>query len=370
LCIFAADTGIDLFNLPDLATVEARTESYIMRHTRDLAPKTLNIVFSAVKTWCLAEGLVRNRKMFKEIRFDRTSRQTDAMTERPLENETIKQLFNVSDAQEKVLLGLYGLCGMRPSLLPQLKVSNFLNHDAEIVNGKLKFNSKNPFLIVPREYDGNKANITFFVIIPSKVAEYIEHTVNKANDRVTPETLLLSKYATEVAIYKKIKLMFRDVGFSGRPYLLRSFADNLLDQTLGHADEDLKERMLGHKGKISAVYQFHGLTDEIKKEYLAKYQKVENWINERIFGTVSTEQKTQAELLSAYATNIGVPAEKVAALMKELFDTPLSFEDFQKRLTAATNDALETRMTTKFETMFREMNHKYNGKQTKKRAKK
>jgi integrase len=357
LCIFSDETGIDLFDLPKLAEIEEATEAYIMRHRHDRGAKYLNVVFSAIKAWVFAKGLIKNRNQFKEISFDRSSRKTDALTEQPLTTDLIKKLFDVSDAHEKVLLCLYALCGLRPSLLPQLKVRDFLNHDAVIENGKLKFNVKNPFLTVPKDYEGNKAHITFFVILPSKATEYVEFCVNQ-NETVRPETRLLQKYDSTIAIHAKVKNMFVTVGFSGRPYLLRSFADRLLDKTI--EDQDLKEFMMGHKGKISAIYQFRAPTDEDKTEYRKQYSVTERRINEEIFGAASSEQLNIAEATANFAQSLGVPKDQIERIYHMLSEGKLTLEAYNKMIREQTQVALQERMKEQVKEVLEEIN----GKQT------
>ena len=61
------------------------------------------------------------------------------------------------------------------------------------------------------------------------------------------------------------------------PYRLRNYGNYLLKKI---NDNDLKEKFMGHKGKISAVYQFHGINEEQEDDYRRQYQVVDDWINE------------------------------------------------------------------------------------------
>ena len=269
---FCEAVEIDPLELPkrQLEDIEDMTERFIISNQGKVSPKYLNIIYNAVKTWCYVHKLLKNRKTFREIKFDKSSRKVDALTERPLEPHHVKTAFQISDANEKVLLGLYGIAGIRPKLIPQLTIEQIHPDHYVIERGQLKFTVKNPFVFIPKEWQGNKACITFFVKLHSQVARLIEQTVNMDNETVTAKTALTSKYRADVNINRKVKKIYAKIGFKGRPYLLRTFADRILDKTIG--DEDLKEFMMGHKGKISAIYQFKQLTKDDIAEYTKHYE--------------------------------------------------------------------------------------------------
>ena len=359
---FCESENIDAFDFPKigLENIEEQTETFIISNVGKLSPKYLNIIYNAVKTWCFVQRMIKNRKLFREIKFDKSSRKMDAMTEQPLETKHIKKLMEICDAHEQILLGLYGMCGLRPSLLTQIKVENLDANDYKLENGKITFTSKNPFLYIPKGYKGNKAHTTFFVIIPSKITKLIEHCLNQEGN-VQPKTKLLAKYATcSTSVYLKSKELLKQVGFKGRPYLLRSYGDRLLDKTI--EDKDLKEFMFGHKGKISATYQFKALTQEDKQEYLKDYATTEKWVNEKIFGTRSQEEISKAETIKTFAENLGASKEDLEAVLKAFDQGKFSMERYQDEVKRLTNTALETKMKSQFEKMFLEMNEKHNNK--------
>lgn len=168
---------INPFDFPTigLKQIEQLTETYITMHIDDTAPKSLNVIFCAIKAWCFALEIISNRKMFREIDFDKSSRKIDAITEQPLEPQTVKKLFDISDCDEKVVLGLYGLNGLRPALIPQAIISWIFPQHYKIENNAFKFTVKNPFMYIPKNINGNKATgITFFTILHSKLAEFID----------------------------------------------------------------------------------------------------------------------------------------------------------------------------------------------------
>lgn len=95
-----------------------------------------------------------------------------------LETKHIKAGFKVANLGDQIDWGLYALCGLRPRLIQQLKVKNLYARNYEIVNGDFRFTVKPPLLIIPRTYAGNKANITFMVFIPTKLADLLEMQLN------------------------------------------------------------------------------------------------------------------------------------------------------------------------------------------------
>jgi len=362
IIIFSDYSKIKPYDFKELGIekIEALTEAFIFQNLKQYAPKSLNVAFNAVKAWCYVLGMIKNRKMFKELKFDTHSRKTDAMTERPLETEHFKAMMQICDIHEKVLVGLYGLCGIRPSIIPQLKVGDFHHSDYTLQDGRIHFTTETPFLFVNRAYEGNKAKITFFVIVPSKITELLELALN-GNGQVTPETPLLSKYRKRKLIFRKVKLIYKRIGFDGRPYLLRTYADRVLDKNI--MDEDLKEFMLGHKGKISSVYQFKQLTTEDRKAYTKQYEVCDKWINENVFGVPTNKEVSQADAIARIAVGMGVNADIIAKL-KEAFNTgKLEMPQFEKKIIDATNTTLNQRMKTQFEEMFIKMNKKHNNKQ-------
>lgn len=355
---FCKKYNVEPFNFPTigLEEIEQLTETHILNNVNKIAPKSLNVTLNAIKAWCFTLRMLKNRKLFREIKFDKQSRKTDAMTEKPLETEHISKLMQISDAFEQAELGLCGLCGLRPALVPQVKVKDLHPDDYTIENGKLHFKTENPFLYVSKDYEGNKAHVTFFVIIPSKITQQLEYCINSAYETVTAQSQLVPKYAeSEQTVYQKNKELFAKIGFVGRPYLLRTYADRLLDKNI--QDEDLKEFMLGHKGKISMIYQMKALTHEDKTEYLKQYRIVDRWINEKIFGLVSNEELSTASAMATFAESIGVSKDRIAAIYDLLTKSKLRLEDYEKQLKTLTQETMTNNMKTQIRNMMQEIAH-------------
>lgn len=349
-----------------LEHVEDLTEEWIRGHENKYAPKYLNVVYCAVKTWCKIMRLMKTRKMFREIDFDKSSRKKEALTEAMFTADMLKMGFDMVTIAHKVDLGLYALNGVRPVLIPQLKMivgegrCGFHKRSAHIEQGKLVIDRKPAIMIITRVDEsgvprrGNKGNITFFVLVPTKLCELIETFVNSraqaTNTPVTADTRLADS-KDDKQVYWKAKEFYRKIGFKGRPYLLRKYADRINDAITREAhDEDFKEFLMGHKGKISAIYQVAGLTEEDETKFRDMYiAYCDGWINEHIFGTVTKEQKTVAQALSAYAVELGVPVERVAEMQKILEVGKMTFEQFDKQLTKLTRKAFDRKVDERIE---------------------
>lgn len=350
---------IDPFTFPTLGlkTIEQLTETYITEHINDTAPKTLNVIFCAIKAWCFATEMITNRKMFREIDFDKSSRQTDAITEQPLEPQTVKKLFEICDCDEKIVLGLYGFNGFRPALMPQATIAWILPQHYKIENNTFKFTVKNPFIYIPKNINGNKATgITFFTILHSKLAEFIEHSINANNEAgtIARGTQLLAKYRSKSNIWDKMHELFKEVGFDGRPYLMRAFADYVYDcaglkRESGMPDEDFKEQLMMHKGVISAIYQGKGLPESTIEMYTKMYQSVEQWINEHVFGMISQTQLSAAQQLGMFAANLGVSQNQIELMLQALEKGTMKFDVFSERLKDLTDEAFNLKMQTNIE---------------------
>ena len=343
------------FDAVGLETIEESTEAFIRANQEVLSPKYLNVIYNAVKSWCFCTKMIKSRKLFREIKFDKSSRKIDAISETSLETVHVKQMIQISDLDTKILIGLYGFCGLRPALIPQLTIGDFAPNDYTLQNGKIHFNSKNPFLFVNKNYEGNKAHITFFVMLHSKITELLETALN-SGETVTAKTPLMRKYNSSDAIYQKIVSLFASVGFSGRPYLLRSFADKVLDRNLASGekrDEDLKEFMLGHKGKISAIYQLKALSTEDAQQYRRMYENVDSWISENVFGSASPEKLVRSKAQAEIAERFGVDAEQLKAMLDALTLGKMTAAQYDNELTTAINAAQQRSLETKFEALFK-----------------
>jgi len=363
LARFCKSENVEPFDFETLGleTIEDKCENFIRQNQDRLSPKYLNVIFNAVKSWCFCTKLIKSRKLFREIKFDKASRKVDAISESALETHLVKQMIQISDLDTKILIGLYGFDGLRPALIPQLCVGDFAPTDYTIQNGKIHFTTKNPFLYVKKEYEGNKAHITFFVIVHSKIAEMLETALNSGETPVTPKTALMRQYNSEDSIYQKVKALYAQIGFSGRPYLLRSFADVVLDRHLVSSeagtekrDEDLKEFMLGHKGKISAIYQLKALTHDDSVQYRKMYDNVDKWICQKVFDVAGEDEYNNAKAQAQIAQKFGADPERLEQMLEALGTGKTTMQTFDGELATVINAAQQKTLESKFETLFKQ----------------
>ena len=367
ICKYAnVDNPFELVEM-GLEWIEDITEEWIRAHEHKLAPKHLNMVYCAIKTWCKDTRLIKNRRLFREIDFDKTSRKTEALMETMITTKMVRQIFEICDIGDKVDLGLYAFCGLRPSLIPQLKIKHFHERSAHIENGKLIIDRKPALLIITRLGEdgkprrGNKGNITFFVFLPTKICDLIETWLNTEDEVVTSEARISEAHNID-AVYFKVKQVYRKIGFKGRPYLLRSYADRILERiTREYNEEDLKEFLMGHKGKVSAIYQIKGLTEVDEMLYRDMYVAVcDKWINENIFATYRKEDMNKAEMLIRFAKQLGVNTIDIAQILETFKDSKTDMNQFEARLAELTMTTLDNRMMRKFEQLYLKMEAKHN----------
>lgn len=103
-----AEQYIEHFKMKNGKYIEGKT----------LSPKLLNVRLCAVKAWLLYKNVISNTRQFKQIKFDKHSRVTrDAQL---LTDNQLKRMCDAADLREKCVTALYGIHGVRPSLILQL----------------------------------------------------------------------------------------------------------------------------------------------------------------------------------------------------------------------------------------------------------
>lgn len=349
-----------------LKEIETMTEEFIYKYMQKdsstglpiLSPKYLNLIYSSIKKWCLYQGIIKNRKYFAEIIFDKTSRKTrdSAM----ITHEQFKKMFDHANLKQKLILGYYGIQALRPSLILYLKLADIHPDDVTFnKNGTISLEEK-PWILIKREYIGNKGNIDFPTILTPEMSQWQEDYLNsriRKGEDITEKSKLVCVNSKDVIDYN-IKKLFALVGFKGRKYLLRHYAYKRFKQAV--SDYDFREWLMGHRGKVSAIYdhghyltneeinQYKSLIDTKVLEIYALHRPKEEIIDARIV-TIQALLKD----LDVNATNI---------LKKDLITEKITIDQFNRRLTELAQDSMNKQMETKFEQLFLKMNKKYNGK--------
>lgn len=361
---FCKYASINPYDFPKigLEKIEDLLVDFIADKREVFAPKYLNVIFNAVKRWCYIRKMIKTTKLFREIKFDKSSRKTDALTEAALETKHVKTCLKIANLEDSIDVGLYGLVGLRPQIIPQLRVKDIYHKNYEIVDGTFRFTKKPVIMFIPRTYKGNKGNITFLVFIPTQVADRIELQLN-TNTKITSQTKISESDNVREVYYKmKTLLMHPAINFNGRPYLLRSYADGILDRiTKLFNDEDFKEFLMGHRGKLSAIYQIRGLTDEKEKEMRDMYVKAcDRWINENIFEMALHEDIERAKLLSDMARQLNVNPKDLDNAFELLNNGKMTMKEYKSEITELTKQAQQKQIREQFEKLYLEMEKKHN----------
>ena len=336
-----------------LEKIEYATEDFILDHVNKLAPKYLNVIYNAIKSWLFVNRMIKTRRIFRELKFDKTSLKESALMSQNVTTPDMKTMFSLADGTDALSIGAYGLQGLRPSLIPYLRVTNIHPRSYTITDGRIELTR--PCMIVIRskyidtdeQYNpkfkkgewvqGNKAHIDFISFVPTRITELLEHFVNKPQfdnngDPIPIEHRKLNPADNKRDVRYIIKKYFREIDKGDmNPYRLRNYA-NFLFGKIKDKDDDLKEQLMGHKGKISAVYQFRGLSDEQEKEYRMIYSIIDTYIDENVFGSLTETDRKIADTLDTMAHTLGVDVDQVAAIRAILEQGKMSLDQYRGRL--------------------------------------
>ncbi|NIV93871.1 hypothetical protein GWN42_14025, partial [candidate division KSB1 bacterium] len=158
------------------------------------------------------------------------------------------------------------------------------------------------------------------------------------------------------AVSHIVSKLFETVGFEGRNYLLRHYAFKRLKQAV--EDYDLREWLMGHKGKISAVYDHeHYLT----VEEINQYKSMIDTQVLHVYGLNRSQEEiieTRIETLKALLKDLNL--NDVHGLKKELTNGKITIDQFNKRLTQLAQDSMNRHIESRFEQLFKKYNKKYN----------
>jgi hypothetical protein len=93
-----ANMSFEKFQKLPLEEIENLTEDYIMEHRNKLSPKELNLTYCAIKGMCHKLRIIKSTRMFRQIRFDKTSRTTrDPML---FDKDFIRRMCDMADLKE------------------------------------------------------------------------------------------------------------------------------------------------------------------------------------------------------------------------------------------------------------------------------
>ncbi len=158
-----------------LEEIEAMTEEFIYKYRQIdpetgllyLSPKYLNLIYLSIQKWCLYHGVIKNRKQFKEILFDKTSRKTRDHT--MITSTMFKKMIDHADLKEKLVLGYYGIHALRPSLIPQIRLGDIRQKDICFNPDGTVTLAPKTWIIIKREFLGNKGCVDFPLVLTSEM---------------------------------------------------------------------------------------------------------------------------------------------------------------------------------------------------------
>lgn len=349
-------TPFTLLELP-LEDIEDKTERYIRAMKTKIAPKRLNVIYSAIKSWLWLNKKIKSKKMFREIAFDKTSRK---MRDVPLpDKQFLRQLCDNADLREKLVVAFYGVYAVRPSLIPQLKIEDIYHKDIEInEDGTVKL-SNIVWIWCKREYKGNKGNIDFPIILTSETSEWLESYLNQRarKEKLTPKSVLID-VKTKANVDRIVAKLFDCVGFKGRKYLLRHLGSKLLKRA--YDDEGLKEWLCGHKGGISATYEHsgHTLSDWEIRDYKSQLSERELLI----YGISKNEQQIIDAKTDMARTLLKehFSETEYKAILRGLREGKMTFKQFNEKFDEIIKTAMDNKIENKFEELFVKYNNKHN----------
>jgi len=141
------------------------------------------------------------------MKFERSRPLTASLHAEALETRHVREMFAMANGVDSITLGMYGLEGLRPSLIPVMRVKHLHHRSYEIKDGKLVWNRLPPLMIIPyldekgRFIEGNKAAIEFPSFIPTTIAEQMRLYLNGLPEPVTLETKLAPVYNKDNITY-------------------------------------------------------------------------------------------------------------------------------------------------------------------------
>jgi hypothetical protein len=271
----------------------------------------------------------------------------------------VKKLFDNADLKEKIVIALYGINGLRPSLIPRILIEDIYPPDIEMEDGSVELAEKT-WIWVKREYRGNKARIDFPIITSAEesawIEEYLNRRIREGESLTSKSQIVLVK--TKYAVGYIVKKIFGFVGFEGRNYLLRHYAYKNLKRAC--EDYDLREWLMGHKGKASATYDHeHYLTNEEINEYKAMVDTQAL----HVYSLRSSQEEVIETRIQTLKALVDLESSQINKIRRELTSGRINIEQFNERLTQLAQDTMNRQIENKFEQMFLKMNEKYNGTQ-------
>ena len=270
-----------------ISGIEGRSGSYI------------NSFLKALKSWFRFNNRLFN--VYIRIKEYRTISENETV---PTRSE-LRRLLRMADVRSRAAIALMAFSGLRLGVLGNymgsdgLRVGDILDIK-ELGNESIEIES--PATIVVRQ-KLSKAGHQYLTFLCEEGCEYLTDYLNfrlRNGEKITPSSPVISKknkveFLKTKNIYKIIKNVIINAGFSWRPYVLRHYFDTylLMAEAARIIPEDYRIFWMGHKGDIEHQYTTnkwklpHSLVNDMK----LKYQQAA----EMFLETKSEEEKIRAK---------------------------------------------------------------------------
>lgn len=252
----------------DVKAAEDRLQDWVAglgtrggRSGKGMAGKTANLALSSVKSWLNFNRVTVQRV----IKIRGTTTAGTVEEERPPTRRELLGIIGRANARAKAAISLVAHSGLRPEEAANLRMSH------------LKLGEPRPIrACIPPDMPGNKARVRYFTFLSGYVLAYLKHR-EKEGGKLMPESKVLEGAVDGEQVSRWIRHAFKKAGFSGRPYVLRSYFDLACDSAkIRHSRQQF---FMGHKGDIEMTYT---LRKELPPEKVAElredYKRVERFL--------------------------------------------------------------------------------------------
>ncbi len=267
----------------------------------------------AVKSWLTFNGIEIKRKIKV-----RNSQDTPSLRdERVPTQDELKNIFLVADSKTRAMCALIAHSGLRLEVLGNYDGTDGLRikdlPEMKIDDG-ISFN-KIPTIIRIRLNLSKKRN-EYFTFLSEEGCEHMKQYLEirtRNGEKLTVGSPLITpkaakkEFITTINIGDAIRKVIRKVGFSWRPYVLRSYFDTqlMVAESKGLIIRDYRSFFMGHKGDIEHTYTLNKwkLPQELIEGMRESYRKAQKYlqtIESDTEGDISKMFKRQLLLVAGF----------------------------------------------------------------------
>jgi site-specific recombinase XerD len=233
---------------------DALTDFIYSLKEKDITPKSVHNHLVAVKSWLRHNDIEIKRKI--NCGNIKTSPKTE--DESVPSQEELNRILKYADLRGKTAISLISFSGLRPSSAISIRLKDI--PDLSMVNNDIKFEKTPAQIKVRSQYSKNSK--PYFTFMSSEGCEFLQEYLRyraKLGETLTGESTLLS-YSQKSKLHsfsrkgfsKLIKRTFERSGYTGRPYVLRSYFDTgILNSGIQFVYQQF---FMGHSGSMESIY--------------------------------------------------------------------------------------------------------------------